>query len=97
MPELAPMERLVADGLVRVEQGRARTTPRWQAAAARAALRLQGEGAPWRDLRLPVAVAMVERYPDLLDDEIAGLVEAMLPVEEAELAPVLSAWEPASP
>jgi hypothetical protein len=89
MPD--PLERLLEDGLVRREGDRTRTTPRWQAAMARAALGLQRQGAPWRDLRLPVVVALVERYPDASDEEIAALVEALLPVEEAELAPVLGA------
>ena len=75
MPE--PLEVLLADGLVRREGERTRTTPRWQGAMARAALALQRTGAPWRDLRLPIAAAL------------AGLIEAMVPVEEAELA---AAW-----
>jgi hypothetical protein len=89
MPE--PLERLIADGLLRREGDRTRTTVRWQAAMARAALGLQREGAPWRDVRLPVVVALVERYPEASDDEIADLVEALLPVEELELAPLSGA------
>ena len=83
MPE--PIERLIADGLVRREGERTRTTPRWQAAMARAALVLQSAGAPM-DLRLPVVAALLERFPGAADEELAGLVEAMLPIEEAELA-----------
>lgn len=86
MPD--PRARLVGDGLLRLDGERPRTTPRWQAAMARAALALQRQGAPWSDLRLPIVVALVERYPDASDDEIADLVEAVLPVEEAELAPL---------
>lgn len=87
MPD--PIGRLVECGYVRREEDRTRTTPRWQAALARAALGLQRAGAPWRDLRLPIAVALLERWPEASDEELAELVEAMLPVEEAELAPLL--------
>ncbi len=84
-----PAEVLLDDGLIQRDGGRARTTPRWQAAMARAALRLQRSGAPWQDLRLPIASALLERHPDATDEELAALVEAMLPVEEAELS---AAW-----
>jgi hypothetical protein len=87
MPD--PVDRLVAEGLVRLESGRPRTTSRWQAAMARAALGLQQAGAPWKDLKLPVVAAMVERFPDATDEQIADLAEAMLAIEEAELAPLL--------
>ena len=89
MPE--PLETLLSDDLVRRDGDRLRTTPRWQGAMARAALRLQRGGAPWLDLRLPIAAALVERYPSASDAELAGLVEAMLPVEEEELAAVFGA------
>lgn len=80
---------LRSDGLIRREGDRDRTTPRWQAAMARAALRLQRSDAPWQDLRLPIAAALVERYPEATDEDLAALIEAMLPVEEGELA---AAW-----
>ena len=89
MRDADALERLVADGILRREGGRTRTTPRWQAAMARAAARLKQEEAPWRDLRLPIAAALVESYPALDDDALVPLVEALLPVEESELAPVL--------
>jgi hypothetical protein len=92
MPE--PLERLVGRGLVRYDSGRARTTPRWQAAMARAALGLQRAGAPWKDLRLPVVTAMIERFPEATDEDIADLVEAMVGIEEAELAPL---WKTPAP
>ncbi len=84
-----PEEVLRSDGLIRRDGDRDRTTARWQAAMARAALRLQGAGAPWQDLRLPIVSALLERYPDATDADLAELVEVMLPVEEAELA---GAW-----
>lgn len=88
MPE--PLDRLVAAGLVRREGERTRTTARWQAAMARAALLLQRAGAPM-DLRLPVVAALLERFPDEPEEPLAALVEAMLPIEEAELAPLWGA------
>ena len=87
-PEPEGLSRLVADGLVVLREGRARTTARWQATVARAAMSLQRAGAPWLDLKLPIAAALLEHYPAMPDAELAKLVEAMLPVEEAELAPV---------
>jgi hypothetical protein len=87
MPDPSALQRLEADGLVRREDGAARTTRRWQAAVARAALRLLAAGAPAEDLRLPVATAMIELYPGCSDLEIAELVEAIAPVEARELAP----------
>jgi hypothetical protein len=92
MPD--PADRLLADGLLRREGERWRTTPRWQAAMARAALGLQRAQAPWRDLRLPIAAALLERYPDATDEEVAALVEVMLPVEEAELAAAQGTFPP---
>ena len=91
MPDPAVLEALEAEGLVRREGGRLRTTRRWQAAVARAALRLYRDGAPWQDLRLPIASAFVELCPDRTDAEIAARVDAMLPIEAAELAPAATA------
>ncbi len=90
MPRRGAVERLVEDGYLRNGDGRLRTTSRWQAAMARAARALQQAGAPWRDLRLPIAQALAEQYPDLSDGQLADAVEAMLPLEEAELEPVIA-------
>ena len=87
MPEPDAIDRLVADGLLRRDGARLRTTRRWQAGLARVAAALQRSDAPWRDLRLPLAAALAAWYPEASDEELAGLVEAALPVEEAELAP----------
>ena len=92
MPDV--LEQLVAEELVRLDGGRPRTTPRWQAAMARAALGLQRAGAPFRDLKLPVVSAMIDRFPVATDEQIADLVEAMIGIEEAELAPL---WEAPAP
>jgi hypothetical protein len=85
MPDPSPRDdvlgELEAAGLVARTDGRARTTRRWQAALARAAARLQEAGAPWRDLRLPIAAAMLDCFMEATDDELVRYVEAMLAVE----------------
>ena len=89
MPDAALLQRLEADGVVRFEPGgRPRTTRKWQSAMARAAFRLYGTGDEGDDLRVPVAFAVVEIYGrELPDEEVASLVEAMVPIEERELDP----------
>lgn len=88
MPDPRALDRLVSEGLAVRDGERVRTTRRWQAAMARAALRLLRDGAPSDDLRLPIAAALTELHPELPDEELADLVHAMLPVEAAELAPL---------
>jgi hypothetical protein len=83
----AALEELVRDGLVRVDAGEARTTRRWQAAMARAALRLARQREDLEDLRLPVVAAMLELYAGAPDEVLARRVEAMLPVEAREVFP----------
>ena len=88
--DVTPLELLEADGLLRREGDRLRTTRRWQSAMARAAFRLVGAGIDGDDLRVPVASALVEIYGiEEPEEHIAELVEAMLPIEERELDPVL--------
>ncbi len=84
-PEL--LARLVADGLLRREANRPRTTRRWQGAMARSAFRLMYGGAADEDLRLPVACALVELYGHLSDEELTRMIEIMTPIEAAELDP----------
>jgi hypothetical protein len=84
-----PLAALEADGLLRRDGDRLRTTRRWQSAMARAAFRLVGAGIDGDDLRVPVAAALVELYGvDAPEERIADLVEAMLPIEERELDPI---------
>jgi hypothetical protein len=90
MPERDARERLVEDGFLERVESRLRTTARAQGALARAAFALQRAGAPWKDLRLPLAAVLAERYPELPDPELADLVEAMLPVVLAELPPLFA-------
>ncbi len=81
-------ERLAADGLLRREGDRYRTTRKWQAAMARAALRLYGVNDRRSDLRVPITVALMDIYGATLPDaELADAVEAMLRIEAAELDP----------
>ncbi len=89
MRETEALDRLLADGFVCRDGEALRTTARWQASMARAAAALNRCGARWGDLRLPIAAAMVQHYGDLGDDEVAALTEAILPVEERELEPLL--------
>jgi len=86
-PEIT-LGRLERDGLIRAESARYRTTRRWQGAMARAAYRLIQSGEENPDLRVPIAYALVEIYGiDCPDAELAALVDAILPIESAELAP----------
>lgn len=84
---------LTAAELVALVEGRARTTRRWQGALARAAARLYAEGAPWRDLRLPIAAALVELL-DADDDTLVACVDALVALELEELGRGLRAAGP---
>jgi hypothetical protein len=75
---------LTAAELVSLHEGRLRTTRRWQGALARAAARLYAEGAPWKDLRLPIVETLVEVL-SVDDDTLVACVEVMLGVEVDEL------------
>ena len=82
------LSRLEADGLLAREgDGEVlRTTRRWQGAMARAALRLYHAGDPGHDLRVPIAAVLVEIYQSQVPDEdLAAMVEAVLPIELAAL------------
>jgi hypothetical protein len=85
MPDGEVLAALEAEGLVLRDRDGVRATRRWQAAMARAALRLQRQGAPWKDLRLPIAAALLELRADLPDAEVARRVEALLPIEARTL------------
>jgi hypothetical protein len=73
--ELAPLE---ADGFLERVDGELRPTRRWRAAMRRAAARLAAIPDAPEDLRVPVALALVERYGRAFDDEtLARLVLEM--------------------
>ncbi len=87
MPSGDPLARLEADGLVRNGPDGLRTTPRWQGAMARAALRLRALDGDGEDVRAPIVHALLELYPEVSDDELVELVRVMLPIERDELSP----------
>jgi hypothetical protein len=93
VPESAALRRLLAEDLVELDQGRARTTRRWQRAMLRAAAALYGNALPF-DLRYPIALALVELLGSVDDAELCELVEALLPLEQAALPPSLRASPP---
>jgi hypothetical protein len=84
--QAAALERLREDGYLEPRAGALRTTRSWQSALARAAAALFSRGEAWLDLRLPIAAVLVEAHPDTPAGDLAELIEAMLPIEEAELA-----------
>jgi hypothetical protein len=92
----AVLARLESDGLIRCEHDGYRTTRRFQAAMARAALELLGtsDGAG-DDLRLPLVHALLELYGgDLPEADVVRYVEALLPIEMQELDPRAGATRP---
>jgi hypothetical protein len=79
--------RFAADGLLHRENGRLRTTRRWQAAMARAAL-LLAKNDDGRDLRVPIAFALIDLYGDaLVNEQLVQAIRTMLPIEYEELHP----------
>ena len=89
MPDLAlALASLEKDGLLQRERDRYRTTRKWQSAMIRAAGRLYAAGDPGEDMRIPIATALLEIYGEAMpEEEIATFIEAILPVEDAELHP----------
>ncbi len=78
--------RLEVDGFIVPDGSTWKTSRRFQQAMARAAVKLYEAGDPGEDLRVPIALALVEIYSERADDEtIVDLVEAMLPIEAASL------------
>ena len=82
---MSAVARLEADGFL-VRSGEKWTTSRaWQRAMARAAVKLFEANDPGDDLRVPIALAMLDTYADVDDEALAELIEAMLPIETASL------------
>ena len=82
----AALARLQADGFVVETEQRLRTSRSFQRAMAKAAVKLYDDDDPGEDLRVPIALALLEAYGGAIDDEtLASLVEAMLPIESASL------------
>jgi len=93
MPDGGARARLVADGYLRLQGAGLDTTPRWQAALARAAAALQRRRAPWTGLKVPVAAALLEAYPEASDETLAALLEVLHEVEVAALPPIFGVGE----
>lgn len=94
------LRQLEEDGLLRREGARYRTTRRWQSAMARAACRLlfAGDGGDCGDLRVPIAAALLDLRGDALtNEELARQIEALVPIEAAELDPRVYLDAPATP
>jgi hypothetical protein len=84
-------QKLQRDGLIEERAGQWRTTSRWMGAMSRSALSLLTRGERGSDLRVPIALALVDVYgEEASEDELAALVEVMLPIEHRELAPPLA-------
>jgi hypothetical protein len=81
----AALARLETSGLVVSSTGAWKTSRTWQQAMARAAAKLYAAGDAGDDLRVPIALAMVELCPEIEDEILAELVEAMLPIELVSL------------
>jgi hypothetical protein len=87
-PAPEALDRLEGDGILSWSAGVHRTTRRWQAAMARAALTLQRDGKDdGCDLRVPIALALLDFYEGEREELLVDLVEVLLPIEAAELDP----------
>jgi hypothetical protein len=80
------LARLEADGWIERQGATWRTSRRFQRAMARAAAALYDAGDPGDDLRVPIALALLDTYQSQLqDNDLAELVETMLPIELVSL------------
>ena len=80
------LTRLERDGFLETIGARLRTTRRWHAALARAALRLFQDGEELTDLRVPIAFALAESYDDQPEKSLAAAVRVILPIAVEELS-----------
>ncbi len=84
--DAALLNRLERHLLIERRKNTFRTTPRWQGAMARAALRMRAAGDSGEDLRVPVASALVELCGTSIDDDVlVDLVRIMTSLELREL------------
>jgi len=80
------LTRLAADDLIERRGAAWRTSRRFQRAMARAAVSLYEAGDAGDDLRVPIALALLEVYGGKVHDEtFAELIETMLPIELVSL------------
>lgn len=83
-PEDPPEDRLLDEGLLRRDDAGLHTTRRWQAAVMRAVRNLVDEGHDDGDIRVPMVRALLERFPDATDADVARMLAVVLPVERDE-------------
>jgi class 3 adenylate cyclase len=82
----AALARLEADGWIERRGAAWKTSRTFQRAMARAAAELYERGDQGDDLRVPIALALLEAYEGKIQDEcLAELVEMMLPIEVVSL------------
>jgi hypothetical protein len=82
------LQQLITDGVIEESGGAYRPTRRCRLSIARAALQLYASGDRGDDLRFPIALALLGWYgPQMPEEQLAELVEALLPIEEAEMDP----------
>jgi hypothetical protein len=83
---IAALARLEADGWIERQGAAWRTSRRFQRAMASAAAALYEAGDPGDDLRVPIALALLDAYQGEIDDDaLAEFVETMLPIERFSL------------
>lgn len=78
------LRQLAQDGLVVESSDAHHTTSKWQFAMSRAAVHLYQRGDAGEDVRLPIALALVELYQGSLNDvQLAAYIDAMASIEAA--------------
>lgn len=88
MPGSEALVELHEHGLIAPRGDTFRTTARWQAAMARAALRLVTDGTDdGRDLRVRVVLALLDFFHDASDAQLCVLADTLVPIELAALEP----------
>jgi hypothetical protein len=83
-PDVTVLEELAEIGLITFDEGRVRTTRRWQSAMMRAISRHLRQGDDSSDIRYVIADALIEirgDAPDGTESALCAAVEAMTYVE----------------
>jgi hypothetical protein len=65
-----------------------KATRRWQGAMARAALSLVHNTPHGDQLRIPMAMALLELYGEVADDELVAMMDALVPLESVSQIPI---------
>ena len=78
------IKRLQNARIIEISASGTKSTRRWQAAMARAALDLLARNDPSEDIRVPITYALLQLYGNTIsDNDLFDLVTAMLPIEQA--------------